>query len=208
MDHTECTPSIQPPNTSYRPRFLQGDHHGNTNYNLHLAAVYYNGPDRNQCTGEKSKCFSWDRDWTVQYSIPSQVTTLDCGTISITSYNVPVVFMSLLNTVALCSKHFISQLRDFLMVGWLCSLTYTEMKDSHEIHVTSYSKGVERNQYWKPADTIKQYTVHLHITHKFITIFNFANYMYNALKYKLRTIACIAIPQGCDVGGVLLAQSL
>jgi len=74
MDHTECTPSIQPPNTSYRPRFLQGDHHGNTNYNLHLAAVYYNSPDRNQCTGEKSKCLSWDCDWMV--SIPSQVTTI------------------------------------------------------------------------------------------------------------------------------------
>ena len=135
MDHTECTPSIQLPNTSYRPRFLQGDHHGNANQNLHLAAVYYNGPDRNQCTGEKSKCFSWDCDWTVQYSIPSQVTTLDCGTISLTSYNVPVVFMSLLNTVAVCSKHFISKLRDFSMVGWLCSLTYMEIMSTKPIVV-------------------------------------------------------------------------
>ena len=134
MDHTECTPSIQLPNTSYRPRFLQGDHHGNANQNLHLAAVYYNGPDRNQCTGEKSKCFSWDCDWTVQYSIPSQVTTLDCGTISLTSYNVPVVFMSLLNTVAVCSKHFISKLRDFSMVGWLCSLTYMEIMSTIQNH--------------------------------------------------------------------------
>ena len=80
MDHTECPPCIQPPNTRYRPRFSQGDHHGNTNQNLHLAAVYYNGPDRNQCTGEKFKCLSWDCDWTVQYSIFSQVTMLDCST--------------------------------------------------------------------------------------------------------------------------------
>ena len=64
-DHTECVPSIQPPNPSYRPRFLQGDHHGNTNQNLHLAAVYCNNPDRNQCAGEKSKCLSWDCDWAV-----------------------------------------------------------------------------------------------------------------------------------------------
>ena len=39
MDHTECTPSIQLPNTSCRLTFLQGDHHGNTNYNLQLAAT-------------------------------------------------------------------------------------------------------------------------------------------------------------------------
>ena len=58
MDHTVCTPCIQPPNTSYRPRFLQSDHHGHTKYNLHLAAVYCNNPDRNQCTEEKSKCLS------------------------------------------------------------------------------------------------------------------------------------------------------
>ena len=82
MDHTECPPSIQPPKTRYRPRFLQGDHHGNTDQNLHLAAVYCNNPDRNQCTGNRPNYLSGDCDWTVQYFTPSQVTTLDCGTIS------------------------------------------------------------------------------------------------------------------------------
>ena len=69
MHLKECTPNIQPPNTSYKPRLLQGDHRGNTKQNLHLAAVHCNGPDRNQYPNR-------DYDWTIE---TLQVTKLNRG---------------------------------------------------------------------------------------------------------------------------------